>query len=344
MRDTFGNPRFWIGMTISVVALVVAFSRVDIDEAIDSFRQAQYIWLVPAIAFSIGSLIARTYRWSALLYPAEIRIGQLFGILTVGYTVTTVLPFRLGDVVRVFIVSGMHQIRKVRTLSTIIVERVMDVLTVLVILLALLPFVPIPDRVKTVMWVGLLGITVIIAAILALWFRRENALRSLEDGISWLPRKWCERIVHHSESIIQGFSVLNSPKMVSGLVGWTAVTWLSGAGMMWVMLVAFDLPHSPAIALFLLAMSALSMVIPSSPGFVGVYHALMIEALVTIFGAPSGTAASFAVMTHLLLFVPTVIFGVGYMMKEREIWDQLLRFRRERQGQGQERETSAADG
>lgn len=336
MRDAFTNPRLWIGMTISVVALVIAFSRVDINEALEAFRQAEYVWLIPAIVFSVGTLISRTYRWSALLYPADIRFPQLFGILTVGYTVTTVLPFRLGDVVRVFLVSGLHQIRKVRTLSTVIVERVLDVLAVIVILLALLPFVPIPDRVKTVMWVGSIGMVGIIGTILVLWFRRESALQALERGVRWLPEKLSSYIVQHSESVIQGFAVLNSPRMVSGVVGWTAVTWLSGGAMMWAMLVAFNLPQSPAIALFLVAMSALSMVIPSSPGFVGVYHALIIETLVTIFGAPSGTAASFAVMTHLLLFVPTVIFGVGYMMKERAIWDQLLRFQRQRQRQEQE--------
>jgi glycosyltransferase 2 family protein len=331
MRGILTNVRFWLGMLISAAALYVAFSRVDLAEARESFRQADYIWLLPAIVFSVGTLVARTYRWSALLYPSEIRFRHLFGILTVGYTVTTVLPFRLGDVVRVFLVGGLHQIRKVRTLSTIIVERVLDVLTVIVILLALLPFVPITGRVRMVMWVGAIGIGAIIGVILLLWFNRDNALHALERGVRWQPARLSDFIVRHAESVIQGFSVLNSPRMVAGVIGWTAATWLSGGAMMWVMLIAFDLPHSPAIALFLLAMSALSMVVPSSPGFVGVYHALMIEALVTIFDAPSGTAASFAVMTHLLLFVPTVILGVGYMLKEPGIWDQLLRFRRGRE-------------
>lgn len=331
MRDVLTNVRFWIGMAISLAALYVAFSRVDIDEAIEAFRQASYIWLIPAVLFSAGTLVARTYRWSALLHPSSIRFRDVFGILTVGYTVTTVLPFRLGDVVRVFLMSGLHGIRKVRALSTIVVERVLDVLTVLVILLVLVPFVPIPDRVSTVMWVGSFGIATIIAIILLLWFNRERTLRAIENGERWLPQRLSDFVARHAESVIQGFSVLSSPRMVAGAVGWTATTWLSGGVMMWVMLIALDLPHSPAIALFLLAMSALSMVIPSSPGFVGVYHALLIETLVTIFDAPRGAAASFAVMTHLLLFVPPVVFGVGYMIKERSIWDQLLRFRRGRQ-------------
>ncbi|HUG14335.1 MAG TPA: lysylphosphatidylglycerol synthase transmembrane domain-containing protein [Thermomicrobiales bacterium] len=322
--------RFWIGMTISAFALYVAFSRVDPGEARDAFRDAQYVWLIPAIAFAISSLIARTFRWSALLHPAGIGFRHLFGIQMVGYTVTTVLPFRLGDVVRVFLVGGLYGIRKVRTAATIVVERVLDVLTVLIILMALLPFVSISDRVKLVMWIGSAVIASLVTVILALWFLRYRALGALERGFRWLPKAWSARVTQHAGSVIDGLAVLSSPRMTIGVLGWTVATWLCGGGMMWVMLVAFGLPSSPAVAFFLLAMSALSMVIPSSPGFVGVYHALLIETLVTVFDAPSGAAASYAVMTHLLLFVPTVLFGVAYMLKEREIWEQLLRFRRER--------------
>lgn len=331
MRSALTNVRLWIGIIVSVVALVVAFSRVDGAEVREAFRQANYLWLLPAIAFSIGTLVSRTYRWIALLYPTRIPYIPLFGILAVGYTVTTVLPFRLGDVVRVFLVSGLHGISKVRTLSTIVVERVLDVMSVILILLVLVPFVPMPARVRTVMWLGAVVIAILIIAILVLWFTRERTLGALANGVKWLPKRGLARVAMHAESAIEGLSALGSPRSVASVLGWTAVTWLSGAAMMWMMLIAFNLPHSPSIALFLVAMSALSMVVPSSPGFVGVYHALMIEALVTIFDAPRGTSASFAVLTHLLLFVPTVIFGVAYMLKEPEIWNQLLQFRRARE-------------
>lgn len=82
------------------------------------------------------------------------------------------------------------------------------------------------------------------------------------------------------------------------------------------MLLAFDLPNSAVIAMLLLAVSAVSMVIPFSPGFVDVYHALVIETLVVFFGAASGPAASFAVTTHLLLFVPPVMIGISFMAGE----------------------------
>jgi uncharacterized protein (TIRG00374 family) len=328
MNGALRNPRFWIGIAISAAALVFAYTRVDVREAQEAFRDANYIWLIPAIACACGSLVFRAFRWRALFHPRDLAFGHVFGILTVGYLVTTLLPLRLGDFVRVYIIGEMHDIRKVRALSTVVVERILDVLTVVVILLLLLPFVPVPAYVRTVLLIGVPGMLLIVGTVAVLWFKRERALEVLANRTSWLPDGVADGIQTHSQSVIEGFSVLDSRKSLAKSVGWTALTWLCGGGMMWAMLVAFGLPDSPSIAFFLLGVSALSMVIPSSPGFVGVYHALMIEALVTIFGAPRGLAASYAIMTHLLLFAPTIVFGVGYMLKEPEIWNQLLRWRR----------------
>jgi glycosyltransferase 2 family protein len=341
MSDAIRNPRFWIGIAISVAALAFAYTRVDVGEARDAFRAANYLWLIPAIAFSCGSLIFRAFRWRALFHPRDLPYGHVFGIMTVGYLVTTLLPLRLGDFVRVYIIGEMHDIRKVRALSTVVVERILDVLTVIVVLMLLLPFVPVPGYVRTVLLIGVPGMLVIIGLVALLWFKRERALDMLEHRTGWLPDGVSAKMREHGESVLEGFSVLDSGKSLGKSLGWTALTWLSGGGMMWTMLVAFGLPNSLSIAFFLLGVSALSMVIPSSPGFVGVYHALMIEALVTIFGAPRGLAASYAIMTHLLLFTPTVIFGVGYMLKEPEIWNQLLRWRR-RGGRTQEMAASGS--
>jgi glycosyltransferase 2 family protein len=328
MGGSMRNPRFWVGMLISMAALIFAYTRIDVDEALQAFREAQYVWLIPAAAFTLASLVFRAFRWRALFHPTQLPFGHVFGILTTGYLVTTLLPLRLGDFVRVHIIGEMHAIRKGRALSTVVVERVLDVLTVIVILLALLPFVPVPGYVRTVLWIGVPGMMVIIGFIAMLWFKRQRALDLLESRLHWLPDGWEEMIHEHAEAVLQGLSVLDSGKSLAKSAGWSALTWIAGGCMMWVMLLAFGLPHSPSIAFFLLAMSALSMVIPSSPGFIGVYHAIIIETLVTIFGAPRGLSASFAILTHLLLFVPTVVCGVGYMMREPEIWNQLLRWRR----------------
>jgi uncharacterized membrane protein YbhN (UPF0104 family) len=144
------------------------------------------------------------------------------------------------------------------------------------------------------------------------------------------------RIHGLADSAIDGFSAIRSPSAAFQAVFWSAATWFTGGLCMWVVLFSFDLPRTLTAGMFLLAISAIGMVVPSSPGYVGVYHAIIIESLVGIFGADRAQAASYAVVTHLLLFVPPVLLGMYYIWREPYTWDGLLRWRRRAEPEPQE--------
>ncbi len=326
MTSALRNPRFWIGTLISVVALVVVASRVDRAEVADAFREADYWMLIPAIAMAVVSLVVRTLRWQKLFHPLRPPTGELFGILMVGYTVTAVLPLRLGDFARIYLIGRLRDISKVRAAATVIVERVLDVSTVIVIMAVLVPFVPVPSEAQIAMAIGITIVSFVGLTIGLSWVRRDAILRLLSRRSDASNGRVWSRVERVSSSAIDGFSVLGSRAATGLAAGYSALTWLTGGVTMWAMLRAFGLPSTPTAALFILAMSALSMVIPSSPGFVGVYHAVLVEALVSVYDAPRGPAVSFAILTHLIMFLPPVIFGIAYLIKEHRIWDELLRW------------------
>lgn len=328
MTTALRNPRFWIGTLISLVALVVVASRVDRHEVAEAFRDANYWMLIPAVAMAVVSLLTRTARWRTLFHPLQPPAGELFGILMVGYTVTAVLPLRLGDLARIYLIGQLRGISKVRAAATVIVERVLDVSTVILIMALLIPFVPVPSEAQVAMAIGVAVVSIVGLSIGVSWVRRDAILRRLARRAGSSHGRVWSRVEELSGSAIDGFSVLGSPRATGLAAGYSIATWLTGGVTMWAMLRAFGLPSTVTAALFILAMSALSMVIPSSPGFVGVYHAVLVEALVSVYDAPRGPAVSFAILTHLVMFLPPVIFGVAYLIKEHRIWDELLRWGR----------------
>ena len=328
MMSTMRNPRFWIGMLVSIVALAIIASRVNRHEVVEAFRDANYWMLIPAAAMSVVSLLLRTARWQTLFHPLRPPAGQLFGIQMVGYTVTAALPLRLGDVARVYLVGQMDGISKVRVAATVIIERVLDVSTIIIILAVLIPFVPVPNEARIAMTVGIVAISAIGLSIGLSWTRRDALLVLLTRRTNASSGRVWAQITQLSRSAIDGFGVLGSFRAASVAIGYSVVTWLAEGIALWAMLRAFGLPSTPTAALFLLTMSALSMVIPSSPGFVGIYHAVLVESLVSVYYAPRGPAVSFAILTHLVMFAPPVIFGVIYLIREKRIWDELLRWGR----------------
>src|SRR5215207_1122510 len=137
--------RVLLAFAVSAVALFLAFRNVDFDAVLDALRDAAYWWIVPATALLTVSLLLRGVRWQLLFYPhTGLRFGNVFGCMNAGYFVNTILPARLGEVVRAVMLSRLENVRTAHALSTVVVERVLDLLTTIVILGLLIPFVELP--------------------------------------------------------------------------------------------------------------------------------------------------------------------------------------------------------
>jgi uncharacterized membrane protein YbhN (UPF0104 family) len=62
-------------------------------------------------------------------------------------------------------------------------------------------------------------------------------------------------------------------------------------------------------------MTGISVSIPSSPGFIGTYHYLVMLGL-AIYHIPQSEALSFAVILHLLSLAPVTLLGLYYFLRQ----------------------------
>ena len=94
----------------------------------------------------------------------------------------------------------------------------------------------------------------------------------------------------------------------------SAAIWLCYAGVYYACLQAFHLTAAYHLAwyvgLVVLVLTTISVVIPSTPGYVGTYHYLCQVALL-MFGVPAGEALSFAIVAHALSVLPVTLLGLG---------------------------------
>jgi hypothetical protein len=92
-------------------------------------------------------------------------------------------------------------------------------------------------------------------------------------------------------------------------VFWTLVTWLCSMVSVWAGMRAVDIEPRLAPLLFVIVVTSTGQAVPSSPGYVGVYHYLATQALVA-FGVDQASAVAFAVLTHAFSYGTLVIAGV----------------------------------
>ena len=100
------------------------------QEIFQSFKLANYSWLLVAFVLGILSHMARAARWKILIEPLGYspRGINVFMAVMIGYLANMALP-RLGEVSRCGILSRYEKIPFNKSFGTVITERVIDMLT-----------------------------------------------------------------------------------------------------------------------------------------------------------------------------------------------------------------------
>jgi uncharacterized protein (TIRG00374 family) len=313
------------GVAISLVALFLAFHGVDLGAVGRAFLEANYLWLLLSVLLVCGSILLRARRWQALFPRGErLRLGSLFGVLNVGYLVNNVLPLRAGEVVRAVLLGQVEHVGRVETFATIVVERVVDTLAVIVLLIAVMPLVHITgsaERPVLMLTAAMLGL---IAAMLVAAMHRQAATRLIARVARILPSRHQAAVVRQAESALAGLASLTDPRAAAEVVGLTVLVYLALAGAMEAQLAAFHLRLPPAGPFFLLGAATLGLVVPASPGAVGVWEGIVIATLTGIFAIERSLATSLAVVSHVVFFAPPMLLAAIYLWRLGASWSGLL--------------------
>jgi uncharacterized protein (TIRG00374 family) len=315
------NPLFWIGLLISLGALLLAFRGLHWGEVGSALRDANYLLLLPAAVAMFFSLYFRAIRWGVLFHPrTDLRVGNLLGTMNIGYSVNNLLPLRVGEVVRAYLIGEAEGVSAVHALSTIVVERVLDVLTVVLMLILLLPFIDMPAWAATPAVVA--GIVFLVLAVLlaTLSLARQWALAVVDWCARLLPARYQARLRDGAEAVMEGFGVLRKPAVLASSVGWSFVSWFCSALMMYIVQQAFDLGVGFEAAPFVLGTTALAMLVPASPGYIGTFELVAIKGMENVFDVGSNAAASYALVQHAFMYLTPLVISAVYLWRERQAW------------------------
>jgi uncharacterized membrane protein YbhN (UPF0104 family) len=112
--------------------------------------------------------------------------------------------------------------------------------------------------------------------------------------------------------LTHGLSGLHNWRVALEALLWTSAAWLLSMLCAYIVTLAFhlDLPFAAGV-LVMVAIGA-GMILPSPPAAVGVFEGATLIAL-RAFGLPASTALPYALVLHLVNFVPFVIVGLALL-------------------------------
>ncbi len=310
------SKRFWLGLVITIVSLVLAFQGIQLDKLAESFGKFNWWWLPVLIFTFMVSYVGRAFRWQALFDPYKPRWARVFATLNIGYFLSNITPARLGDLARPYLLGTLEKIPIARAYSTVVVERALDGLTVVLLLLFLLPFIPnVPrDWVNNGLVLGAIGIGALVALAL-LSLQRERGitfLRKLASPFKFLDREGLWKFIGN---LIDGFAVIRSPRPVLQAGFWSLEVWLVASLLAWLTMFSMGIELPFAAGVLVQVAAALAVTVAPSPGQFGVFHLICVNVL-ALYGIDRNQALAYAFVLHGITYIMLMLLGIGSAWRE----------------------------
>ncbi|MCA9551909.1 MAG: flippase-like domain-containing protein [Myxococcales bacterium] len=304
----------WLGLLLSAGLLAWIATRFDLTAAAAALKVADLGWLAVATVVYCALFALRGVRWSILLSPlAPVSWSTAAEVFVVGFMANNVLPARLGDVARAYVLSRRRSIPAAGTFSSVMLERIFDGIIVVAFLNAVLWVAP-PDGawIKPVAYLAALVFVGALAACAIAAFFEAPMLAILHRllGRGALAERLCGLV----ERLGRGLHALKSPAQTAKVVALSVLVWSIEVVVYVLVARAFGL-ELPLLGLVLtMCLLTLGLVAPSAPGFLGVFETVVVQAL-ALYGVAGDEGLAYAVTLHLIHYVPGTLLGLAFAWK-----------------------------
>jgi uncharacterized protein (TIRG00374 family) len=294
------------------------FRKVDLALAWSAMTRAHLWMLAVGVAVTFLTYTVRAIRWRILLAPVgPVRFRTAFRTTVIGFTALFLLPGRVGEVLRAYLVARQEGLKATSTFATVIVERLLDMATVLLLFALALPFAG--EAVgPEIRWAGAVAAMAAIAAfgLLFLFAGHPERLGRMAGRLGRrLPKTMAEALARIVRTFAEGLAVMRNPTHLAAAAAWSVAVWLSISLGIWVASHAFDLHVSFIGSFIVVGYLAVGVSVPT-PGGAGGFHYFYLVALTQFFGANEDVAAAAAIILHLMSFVPVSIAGLVFMWQD----------------------------
>ena len=309
--------RIGVSLVVGILLLVVLIGWTGIDKIGAAIGSASPLWLAASAAVVPVAYFLRAIRWKLLLAPVKktVRVSNTFWSTAIGSMVNALIPIRIGEFARAYILGEKEATGFAPGLSSIVVERTLDLIGLLSIGIVTMLLVSAQADLSSLVVSIFTAVAVFIAVILAVIIvgikKEDLIIRLLTRITSKIPliKKYTAKIANFASSLIKGLKGLSqNPKMFAANLSLTWILWLIYTSATYFTFIAFNYPISFVAAVLGGALMSLSHILPATPGYVGSYEAFWAVIFLAL-GVPENLLLATAVISHFVGLLPIVILG-----------------------------------
>lgn len=272
--------------------------------------------LLALVVFYAGFPL-RGKRWSLLLRGTGLRVGTKDSteIIFLSWLVNCVVPAKLGDVYRAYLLKINSTASLSRTFGTVFIERVLDVFAIAVLGLAAGYWsfrAGLPPAIQVVFGVGVAVVTVLAIGL----FTMRNFGRQIIVALP-LPHQVRELYDRFEEGVFGALVVRQLPSL--GFL--TGLIWMTEALRLFLVVQALgfaDVSLGLSGAVFVALIGSLLTAVPLSPAGLGIVEAGVVGVLHVAYGVPLPEATAIALLDRVISVFSIIAFGsIAYALSPK---------------------------
>jgi uncharacterized protein (TIRG00374 family) len=289
----------------AAAGLAWTFHDIDLAAVVRHMARIQWPWAALAVLVDVVTYYFQGWRWELMLRPTG-RISRMRATqaVYVGVFANLVLPLKIGEVARGYLVSRWMRTPFSAVVPSIVVERFFDAAWLAAMAGVCALFIPLPHDLARA--AGILGI-VIVAATAAFVFiavRAEDRPTPDPNRGSRLRRALAAFFV----DLENGLRGIGKSEALFLSLAVSFLLLLAQILAFWFVMLAYGLDLSFWVGTVVLLVVHLGTAIPNAPANIGSYQFFAVVGLV-LFNVDKTLATSFSLVAFFLLSLPLLIAG-----------------------------------
>ena len=301
------------GLLISIGIVWFIIEKYDVESSWQIVKGTPFSFLIIMVLIYLSTFLFRVLRWKLMLLNFhDLGFMLLLKSIILGFAGNNIIPARGGEFLRMEYFSRRTKISRTTSLTSIGLEKILDAIVLLSFLLIASIFVTKTNEyfIYIIQLVSLIFFPIILFLIV-LKIKGKQIIKwlGLRNG------RLTQFLSKHFVNFHAALSFLKADINTLKILGVSVLIWLLEGFVFVLGMKAIGLNDS----VFLMGIIALCIVnfgilIPSSPGYIGIFQAAIIIVL-SSFGISETNSLAAAIIIHSCQFFPVTIFGIYLIIK-----------------------------
>lgn len=310
--------RIGVSLVIGIILLIILLWWSGIDKIIEQISSASPLWLTVSAVVIIPAYVLKAIRWKLLLIPVKrgIQVSNTFWSTALGAMVNTLIPIRIGEFAKAYVLGEKERTGFAPAFSSIIVERTLDLIGLLTIGIVTMLIVSTQTSLDQLVANIFTAVALLIAAILTVIVvgtKKEDAIIKIVIQVtSKIPfvKKYAAKIADFASSLIKGLQGLSqNPKTLIINLSLTWAAWLVHTSAIYFAFMAFNYPISFVASTLGGTLMSLTHILPATPGYVGSYEAFWVLIFTMLGVKEREMLMAIGLTSHIVGALPVIAVG-----------------------------------